>query len=122
MFLLGNEPVFKRERRVYQRLLAGDQEEAAELVDEDLEHKPLVEVYDTLLIPALALAETDWHRGELDERRHQFILQSLKEMMSRKGRRATSNRRRKRTSRTTNRRGRLSFACPLATRRMKSPE
>ena len=82
--LLGNEPVFEPKRRVYQRLLAGDQEEAGELVDDDLENKPLVEVYDTLLIPALALAETDWHRGELDEGRHNFILQSLKEMINEK--------------------------------------
>jgi len=79
--LLGSEPVFKPHRRVYQRLLAGDQEEATELVDYELLNKPMAEVYDKLLIPALALAETDWHRGELDERRHQFILQSLKEMI-----------------------------------------
>ncbi len=57
----------------------------AELVDDDLENRPLVEVYDTLLIPALALAETDWHRGELDEARHKFILQSLKEMIHERG-------------------------------------
>jgi hypothetical protein len=42
-------------------------------------------VYDTLLIPALALAETDWHRGELDEGRHNFILQSLREMIQESG-------------------------------------
>jgi hypothetical protein len=83
--LLGNEPVFEPTRRVYQRLLAGDQEEAAELVDDDLENRPLVEVYDTLLIPALALAETDWHHDELDESRHTFILQSLKEMIQEAG-------------------------------------
>ena len=83
--LLGNEPVFEPKRRIYQRLLAGDQEEAAELVDEDLANKPLVEVYDTLLVPALALAETDWHRGKLDEGRHEFILQSLKEMVHETG-------------------------------------
>jgi hypothetical protein len=82
--LLGNEPVFEPKRQVYQRLLAGDQEEATELVDDELQNKPLVEVYDTLLIPALALAETDWHRGELDEGRHKFILQSLKEMINEK--------------------------------------
>ena len=79
--LLGNEPVFEPTRRVYQRLLAGDQEEAAELVDGELETRPLVEVYDTLLIPALALAETDWHHDELDEGRHTFILQGLREMI-----------------------------------------
>jgi predicted PurR-regulated permease PerM len=79
--LLGNEPVFEPKRRVYQRLMAGDQEEAGELVDDDLQIRPLVEIYDTLLIPALALAETDWHRGDLDENRHTFILQSLREMI-----------------------------------------
>ena len=62
------KPLFEPTRRVYQRLLAGDPEEATELVGENLGSKPLVEVYDTLLIPALALAETDWHRGELDEK------------------------------------------------------
>ncbi len=76
--LLGNEPVFELKTRVYQRLLAGDQEEAAELVLDDLEHRPLVEVYDTVLVPALALAETHWNRGELDEGRHKFIFQSLR--------------------------------------------
>ena len=79
--LLGNEPVFEPKRRVYQRLLAGDQEEATELFEEELANRPLVEVYDTLLIPALAFAQTHWHRGELDEGRHRFILQSLQEMI-----------------------------------------
>ena len=74
--------MFEPTRRVYQRLLAGDQEEAAELVADDLEKRPLVEVYDTLLIPALALAEPDWHCDELDEARHKFILQGLKEMIN----------------------------------------
>ena len=79
--MLGNEPVFEPKRQVYQRLLAGDQEEATEVIDAELENKPLAEVYDTLVIPALALAETDWHRGQLDEARHKFILQNLKEMI-----------------------------------------
>jgi predicted PurR-regulated permease PerM/CheY-like chemotaxis protein len=85
--LLGNEPVFEPKKRVYQRLLAGDQEEAAELLDEFLEHKSLVEVYDTVLIPALALAEIHWHRGELAEGRHTFILQSLREIIEEVGQR-----------------------------------
>jgi predicted PurR-regulated permease PerM/methylmalonyl-CoA mutase cobalamin-binding subunit len=79
--LLGTAPVFEPKMRIYQRLLAGDQEEATELVEDDLERRPMVEVYDTLLIPALALAEIHWHHGELDEGRHKFILQSLKEMI-----------------------------------------
>lgn len=80
--LLGNEPVFDPKTRIYQRLLAGDQEEAAELLDEYLERMPLVEVCDTVLIPALALAETHWQLGELNEGKHKFIMQSLKELVA----------------------------------------
>lgn len=79
--LLGTEPVFEPKERIYQRLLAGDQEEAAELFEEYLEHRPLVEVYDTVLIPALAMAETHWQLGELNESKHKFIMQCLKEMI-----------------------------------------
>jgi hypothetical protein len=85
--LLGNEEVFEPKIRIYQRLLAGDQEEAAELIDGYLEQMPLVEVYDTVLIPALALAETHWHRGEINEERHKFIFQTLKETVEELGER-----------------------------------
>jgi predicted PurR-regulated permease PerM len=79
--LLGNEPVFEPKTRIYQRLLAGDQEQAAELFEDYLQHSPLVEIYDTVLVPALAMAETHWQLGELNESRHEFILQCLKEMI-----------------------------------------
>jgi len=85
--LLGDKPVFEPARRVYQRLLAGDDEEAIELLDEYFEHTPLAEVYDTVLIPALASAETHWRRGEIDEGRHRFILQTLKAMIQERGER-----------------------------------
>ena len=83
--LLGNDAVFEPKTRVYQRLLAGDQEEAAELIEGYLEDMPLVEVYDTVLIPALAMAETHWHRGEINEDRHKFIFQILKETVEELG-------------------------------------
>ena len=79
--LLGNEPVFEPKKRIYQRLVAGDQEEADELLEDLLEHSPPIEVYDTVVIPALALAETHWHRGEFNDGKHKFILDSLKEMI-----------------------------------------
>ena len=79
--VLGSEPVFEPKNRVYQRLLAGDQEEADELLEDLLQDKPLAEVYDTALIPALALAETHWHRGEVNDGKHKFIMESLKEMI-----------------------------------------
>lgn len=79
--LLGNEPVFEPKKRIYQRLVAGDQEGADELFEDLLELSPLVEVYDTVLIPALALAETHWQRGELNDGKRKFIIESLKEMV-----------------------------------------
>jgi methylmalonyl-CoA mutase cobalamin-binding subunit len=79
--LLGTDPVFEPKWHVYQRLLAGDTEDAAQLLDDSLEHTSLVDVYDSVLIPALAIAETHWQLGELDDGKHKFILQSLREIL-----------------------------------------
>ncbi|HEV8293396.1 MAG TPA: AI-2E family transporter [Tepidisphaeraceae bacterium] len=79
--LLGDEPVLEPHVKVYQRLLAMDQEEATELVEEYLKEKNLVHVYDEVLIPALGLAEHDRHRGLLDEQHQRYIRQSMKEMV-----------------------------------------
>ena len=79
--LLGTEPVFEPKKRIYQRLVAGDEEEADELLEELLKDKPLVEVYDTVLIPALALVEAHWHRGEFNDGKHNSIVESVKEII-----------------------------------------
>jgi len=46
-----------------------------------LAKQPLVEVYDSVLSPALAMAEIHWHLDEVDERHHNFILQGMKDMI-----------------------------------------
>jgi predicted PurR-regulated permease PerM len=79
--LLGEDPVLDPTTRIYQRLIAGDDEEAAELALEYLKERPLEAVYDQILIPALAEAESDWHRGKLDDARHVWIRQGLKEIV-----------------------------------------
>jgi len=72
--LLGDEPVLTPEAQFYQRLLAGDQEESTRIVEEFAKGKEsIIEVYDSLLIPALRLAEIDRHRGDLDEQQEQTI-------------------------------------------------
>ena len=73
--------MFEPTKHVYQRLLAGDMEEAAQLLESSLEHTSLVDVYDNVLIPALAIAETHWQLGDLNDGKHKFIMQSLKEML-----------------------------------------
>jgi predicted PurR-regulated permease PerM len=71
--LLGNEPVLEPHARVYQRLLAGDPYEAADYAEEYLEDEYLVDFYDTVAMPALALGELDRQRGVMtDEQRVRF--------------------------------------------------
>jgi hypothetical protein len=79
--LLGDEPVLSLPARVYQRLLAGDEEEASDLVDEAIGDRPVVEIFDEALLPALSMAERDRHRGKLDEDRRRYIRDSMKGMI-----------------------------------------
>ena len=57
--LLGDEPALSPPDRVYQRLLAGDPEEATDLVHEYARTMPLEQLYDEVLVPTLYLSEQD---------------------------------------------------------------
>ncbi|HZN66565.1 MAG TPA: AI-2E family transporter [Tepidisphaeraceae bacterium] len=83
--LLGDEPVLDPPERVYQRLLAADQEEATDLLREYLKEKPLEQVYDDVLMPALSLAELDRHKGRLDEPRQQFVHTAVRDIVEELG-------------------------------------
>jgi predicted PurR-regulated permease PerM len=80
--LLGDEPVLDPQARLYQRLLAMDQAEAQSIIDVVLKERPLIELYDSVLIPALTLAEQDRHRGVIDAAREEFFFLSLNEMIA----------------------------------------
>jgi predicted PurR-regulated permease PerM len=79
--LLGDEPVLAPESHFYQRLLASDQHEAKQVLESYLAENTLQQLYDSVLIPALALAEQDRHRNDLDEATQQFITLSTKELV-----------------------------------------
>jgi hypothetical protein len=80
--LLGDEPVLAAEAQLYQRLLAMDQLEAHTIVSQFLKGRPLVELYDAVLIPALSLAEQDRHKGAIDAAREEFLFLSIDEMIA----------------------------------------
>ena len=80
--LLGDEPVLAAEAQIYQRLLAMDQLEAQTIVDQFLKGRPLVELYDSVLIPALSMAEQDRHKGAIDAAREEFLFLSINEMIA----------------------------------------
>lgn len=83
--LLGDEPVLPPHMRLYQRLIASDDEEAGELAHEMLKDRTLEKVYDEVLVPALLLAERDYHRDHLQEERLKFIHQSIRDMVEELG-------------------------------------
>jgi predicted PurR-regulated permease PerM len=71
--LLGSEPVLDPEVKFYQRILAGDPEEAGELADDFLEEETLDALYDEVIMPALVFAEQDRLRGVLDRTRQNAV-------------------------------------------------
>jgi predicted PurR-regulated permease PerM len=80
--LLGDETALSVEAQFYQRLLALDQEDARGIAMNFLKSHSLVNLYDQVLIPALALAEQDRHKGALDETRESFLFLSTSEIVS----------------------------------------
>jgi hypothetical protein len=79
--LLGSEPVLSAEVKFYQRLLASDPDEAVDVVDEFLDDKPVQELYDKVLIPALAFADQDRLRGVLDRERWSTLAEHVLEII-----------------------------------------
>jgi len=80
--LLGDEPVLAAEAQVYQRLLAMDDQQARAVADLYLTENSLAQLYDSVLIPALTMAEQDRHKGALDKAREEFLFLSVKEMLA----------------------------------------
>jgi predicted PurR-regulated permease PerM len=80
--LLGDEVVLGAEAQIYQRLLAMDQPEAHAIVTRCLKEKSLLELYDSVLLPALSMAEQDRHKGAIDTAREEFLFLSINEMIT----------------------------------------
>ncbi|MCD2183908.1 AI-2E family transporter [Rhizobium sp. GN54] len=74
--LFGSDPVLAPHARLYQRLLAGDPDEATDQAEERLEEDYLIDYYATVAIPALALAEHDRARGVMSETQRLRVAES----------------------------------------------
>jgi predicted PurR-regulated permease PerM len=79
--LLGDEPVLEPHAQYYQRLLSLDQTEARQIAEQYCKDKTLEELYGSVVIPALALAEQDRHRDQLDKHTENYIFQSTREIV-----------------------------------------
>ena len=74
--LLSDDEVLTPEKRFYQRLLAGDVEEASDIAEEFLKGKSLEELYDCVIVPALALADEDSLAGRLDDEQQESVFRN----------------------------------------------
>ena len=76
--LFGDEPVLAAHARLYQRLLARDTVEAVTRAEEALENDFLADYYQSVGLPALLLAQTDYDRGVLTQTQEEGIARSAR--------------------------------------------
>lgn len=87
--VLGDEPALPPEQLFYQRLLAMDPEEARSIAEayikearlKDDKRNQIESFYDSIVIPALRLAEQDYHIDALDDETRKFVLLSTREVI-----------------------------------------
>lgn len=80
--LLGSAPALPPEIKLYQRLLAGDEQEVEELTEELAERMGLEALCDDVLISVLALAEQDRRHGTLSTAQQEQIGSALVEILN----------------------------------------
>ena len=79
--LMSDQPAMESNISYYQRLLAMDQAEAAEIAEEHLKNHPREQIFDAVLIPALSYARRDREFGRLTEDGEQFIFRATREIV-----------------------------------------
>jgi hypothetical protein len=108
---MGDDPVLEPKSRYYQRLLARDQDEASDVVEDYVKANDPESVYDEVLLPALYYAKQDWEREKIGEADAEFVAHATREIVEELDRPGTA------TRDTTAREGslaqrRLLFLCP----------
>ncbi len=83
--LFGDGPGLSPPSRLYQRLIAGDEDEAWLVLRSEMEHRTLHDVYDAVVLPALSMAEQDRQRGALDEVAEARIEETMKLLLDEAG-------------------------------------
>jgi predicted PurR-regulated permease PerM len=80
--LMDDTPALAPEYGYYQRLVARDQSEAAELIDSHIKTEPPASVYDALLLPALSYAERDRLEHRLSSEEEAAVIDATRELIS----------------------------------------
>jgi hypothetical protein len=80
--LMADSPALSPDVSYYQRLLARDQSEAAEIIQRHAASQPMDMVYDALMLPALNYAERDRAEGRLTEAEEQTVVEETSELLN----------------------------------------
>jgi predicted PurR-regulated permease PerM len=80
--LISDEPVLTPDLTYYQRLLAGDQADAADLVDKHMAAEPVDSVFDVVMLPALSYAERDRLEGRLEPDEELAVVEATAELLN----------------------------------------
>ena len=80
--LMADTPALAPEYGYYQRLLARDLSEAADLVERHLKTEPPHTVYDALLLPALNYAERDRLEDRLSPDEEAAVIGATRELLT----------------------------------------
>ena len=79
---MADTPALAPEYGYYQRLLARDQSEAADLIERHIKTEPPRSVYDALLLPALNYAERDRLEQRLSLEEETAVIDATRELLS----------------------------------------
>jgi predicted PurR-regulated permease PerM len=80
--LMADTPALAPEYTYYQRLLARDPSEAADLIDKHVKSQTTGSVYDALLLPALNYAERDRLERRLSPEEETVVIESTRELLT----------------------------------------
>jgi AI-2E family transporter len=80
--LMDDTPALAPAYGFYQRLVARDQSEAAELIDSHIKTEPPASVYDVLLLPALSYAERDRLERRLSSEEEAAVIEATRELIA----------------------------------------
>jgi predicted PurR-regulated permease PerM len=79
--MLGDRPALTPVESFYQRMLAGDQDEARDHAELSLKERSLTSYYDDVALPGLELAAVDAQRGTLSIEQLERIKETIKELV-----------------------------------------
>jgi len=80
--LMADTPALAPEFNYYQRLLARDPSEAADIIERHVKAEPWGSVYDALLLPALNYAERDRLERRLSQDEENAVIESTRELLA----------------------------------------